>query len=513
MPQITESIASLDTLEAQPPTRSHKYWRGFFQDVEREYGYRPLRVEGRVPAELTGTYYQNGPANFSSHGKTLGHIFTGDGLIRSVRFTQGEVEGAVRIVDSAGRRRERAAGKPLYDEHGSLIWQKGYRMERLKGLVTGELPFLNAGNTNILPWRDQLLALYEADLPTALDPGTLDTLGTTDLDGNIIGPFSAHPHWVSERRCGYNFGVRSAGKDTWLDVYEMPATGPCRLIRSIDLQRRCIGYIHDFMATANHLVFFVPPMHASMGDLMDVALGASPFDMAKWDASLGTEVIVMPIDSTDEIVRFDTDPFFVIHHANAYEEDGKLVLNYMRSADHSLYRQLGDIHRGLPLSYLQETYPRLWDGSADFNRLTRSEIDLQGKRMDRHVLADRYCEFPRINPGFQGSKQRYTYMLGMPPGKPEMPLFTTLEKFDAEKGETQSLQLEDEQYPNEPVFVRKANAAAEDAGYLLSVVYDGFADSSYLAVVDAERFDEGVIAKIHFDLALPISFHGNWQGP
>lgn len=512
MQPSTETVTNLSTPAPQRGARDHKYWRGFFQDVRSEYDYRPLRVEGRVPDDLSGTYFQNGPANFSSHGKTLGHIFTGDGLIRSVRLRPGGVEGAVRIVNSVGRQREREAGKPLYDEHGSLIWQKGYRLERTKGMITGELPFLNAGNTNILPWQGQLLALYEADLPTAMSPETLDTLGVTDLDGSLIGPFSAHPHWVSERRCGYNFGVRSAGKDTWLDVYEMPAEGRCRLLTSVKLDRRCIGYIHDFMATPNHLVFFVPPMHAGMGDLLNVVLGASPFDMAQWDASLGTEVIVIPIDNPGAPVRFDTDPFFVIHHANGYEQDGKLVLDYMRSADHSLYRQLGDIHRGLPLSYLQETYPGLWDGSTDFNRLTRSEIDLEGKRMDHRVLADLYCEFPRINPGLQGSRHRYTYMLGMPPGKPEMPLFTTLEKYDAERGETQSLPLGDEQYPNEPVFVRRPDAAREDAGYVLTVVYDGFADSSYLAVVDAERFEEGVIAKIHFDLALPISFHGNWLG-
>jgi all-trans-8'-apo-beta-carotenal 15,15'-oxygenase len=512
MPQTSESIASLETATPQLSERSHKYWRGIFQDVVKEYGYRPLRVEGRVPAELNGTYYQNGPANFSAHGKTLGHIFTGDGLIRSVRFSGGSAEGAVRIVDSAGRRRERAAGKPLYDEHGSLIWQKGYRMERLKGLVTGDLPFLNAGNTNILPWQGRLLALYEADLPTALSPDTLDTLGTTDLDGSVIGPFSAHPHWVSKRRCGYNFGVRAAGMDTWLDIYEMPASGPCRVLTSVKLDRRCVGYIHDFMATENHLVFFVPPMHAGMGDLMKVAMGASPFEMAQWDASLGTEVIVVPIDTPDRVVRFDTDPFFVIHHANGYEEDGRLVLEYMRSADHSLYRQLGDLHRGLPISYLRETYPGLWDGGADFNRLTRSVIDLRTKTMDREILVDLYCEFPRINPGLQGSKQRYTYMLGTPSGKPDMPAFTTLEKYDDEKGEALSLALDDEQFPNEPIFVRKADGDSEDAGYVLTVLYDGFADSSYMAVVDAERFEEGVIAKIHFDLALPISYHGNWLG-
>ncbi len=494
----------------QPQSASHKRWRGFFQDVLNQHSYQPLHIEGHLPEELNGTYYQNGPANFSSHGKTLGHIFTGDGLIRSVRLQGGTAEGAVKIVDCSGRQRERALGKQLYDEHGGLMWQEGYRLERIKGLLTGELPFLNAGNTNILPWQGQLLALFEADLPTLISPDNLDTLGTTNLDGNIIGPFSAHPRWVSERRCGYNFGVRPSGQDTMLDIYSMPANEQCQLLTSIKLDRRCVGYIHDFMATPNYLVFFVPPMHATMQDMLNVAMGASPFDMSQWDQSLGTEVIVVPIDRPEQPIRFTTDPFFVIHHANGYEENGKIVLNYMHSADHSLYKQLGDLHRGLPISYLQETYPGLWDGGSSFNRLTRSEINLQQKRISYDLLVDISCEFPRINPGLQGSKNRYTFMLGMPPGKPEMPLFSSLEKFDADNGTTQTLELGDEQFPNEPIFIRRKNAISEDDGYLLSVIYDGNEDSSYLAVVDAKRFNEGVIAKVHFGQALPISFHGNW---
>ena len=200
------------------------------------------------------------------------------------------------------------------------------------------------------------------------------------------------------------------------------------------------------------------------------------------DERLGTEVIVVPIDQPQDVVRFSTDPFFVIHHANGYEENGKIVLNYMRSHDHSLYRQLGDLHRGLPLSYLKETYPGLWDGRSPYNRLTRSEIDLHQRHMNNHMLIDRSCEFPRINPGLQGSKQRFTYMLGMPPGIPESPLFTSLEKYDAETDSVETLALGAEQCPNEPVFIRKNNHDAEDAGYLLSVIYDGFEDRSEFAV-------------------------------
>ena len=67
--QETASVTfPTDEVAAQDTVRNHKYWRGFFQDVVQEYDYRPLQVEGQLPEVLNGTYYQNGPANFSSHG-------------------------------------------------------------------------------------------------------------------------------------------------------------------------------------------------------------------------------------------------------------------------------------------------------------------------------------------------------------------------------------------------------------------------------------------------------------
>ena len=63
---VNNSIAPNPVSEAG----RYKYWRGFFQDVVHQHAYQSMRVEGTLPDEISGTYYQNGPANFSSHGKT-----------------------------------------------------------------------------------------------------------------------------------------------------------------------------------------------------------------------------------------------------------------------------------------------------------------------------------------------------------------------------------------------------------------------------------------------------------
>lgn len=52
-------------------------WMGSLRDLPREHGFEPLRVEGTLPAELSGTLYRAGPSLFSSFGKPYGHLFDG----------------------------------------------------------------------------------------------------------------------------------------------------------------------------------------------------------------------------------------------------------------------------------------------------------------------------------------------------------------------------------------------------------------------------------------------------
>jgi all-trans-8'-apo-beta-carotenal 15,15'-oxygenase len=61
------------------------------------------------------------------------------------------------------------------------------------------------------------------------------------------------------------------------------------------------------------------------------------------------------------------------------------------------------------------------------------------------------------------------------------------------------------------VFVGKPGAAAEDAGWLLTLVYDAAAHESHVAVMDAERVSDGPVARAYFGHAVPFTFHGFFQ--
>ena len=45
---------------------------------------------------------------------------------------------------------------------------------------------------------------------------------------------------------------------------------------------------------------------------------------------------------------------------------------------------------------------------------------------------------------------------------------------------------------------------------MLSLVYDGGRDASYVAVIDGARPEDGPVARLWFDHAIPFPFHGAW---
>ena len=153
-------------------------------EVTREHGFEPLTVEGTLPSCLSGTLYRNGPGRFEVSGQRVPHPFDGDGAVDAIRISGGQAHHALRMVNNPSLAVESRLGRPL----GGF----GLKSDRpLLDLLRRR--FRNAANTSVLPWQGRLFALWEAGLPTEVDPENLETLGETDL-GIIPETFSAHPH-------------------------------------------------------------------------------------------------------------------------------------------------------------------------------------------------------------------------------------------------------------------------------------------------------------------------------
>ena len=441
------------------------------ESLPYEHGFEPLRVEGELPAELRGTLYRDGPGLFELFGRRYGHPFEGDGVITAVRLEAGQACGAARIIESRGLVHERAAGRMIYGFSAPAAQRLLNVAQRRQGK--------NTGNTNVIWWKGRLFALMEAARPTEIAPDGLATLGETDLGGIIRGAFSAHPHRVPTRRAMYNIGLRY-GKQTYLDLYELPDSGQARHVGSLSLTYAPM--IHDFMVTGNHVVLLLSPVRIRV---MRTMLQMGPFHrIFEWTPRLGTEVIAAPIDALDRAIRFHTDAFFQWHYANAFERDGRLVVDIVR------YRNFDTM-----LGFISD------NGYAPgtFHRIT---IDPERRALDSAQLSDVPCEFPRLHPDVEAGENRYAWLTIHGGGG--------IGRLDVDTGELVEYLFDDLQSASEPVFVPRAGARSETDGYVLTLVYDGRSHTSFLAVIDGQRLPDGPVARAFFDHHIPATFHGNW---
>ena len=440
-------------------------WRGVFRDLPREHGFEPLRVEGALPEQLRGVLYRCGPARFSIGGEPYLHWFDADGAVAAVRFEGKRVDAAVRTVATRWLREEQSANRQLYRSYAQLGrgWRRWFTLPK------------NPANISVMPYGDQVLALWEAGLPIALDPSTLEARGETDLDGRIGKTFSAHPHRVGKTL--FNFGVRYGAKFS-IDLYQFE--NEISRVANIPLPRPTI--IHDFIATAKHVVFFCPPVRLRLARLL-AGLGSFDSNLA-WEPEHGTEVVVIPLASPDKPVRFTVPPFFQWHFVNAWEEGDTLAVDYLPYDDFETNAWFGRA------PYEPERKPPP-------SRYARARLDLKSRRMDVDVISDISLDFPAIHADDAGREHEHVWLLDFDDSIPP-----SLARFDTKTRTLRRVPLGDDTFPSE--------AAVTPEGWVLSLVYDGKRDASYVAVIDGARPEDGAVARLWFDHAIPFLFHGAW---
>ena len=124
-------------------------------------------------------------------------------------------------------------------------------------------------------------------------------------------------------------------------------------------------------------------------------------------------------------------------------------------------------------------------------------------------LDDRPQEFPRHNPqvGLQRHRYGYTSEVKRPD---QVNIHGAIIKIDTETGSTETHEFGHGRGGAEPVFVPKVDGTTEDAGWILTVVYDATTDQSELCILDAEDISGPAVATIRLPQRVPFGFHGNW---
>ncbi len=457
-------------------------WRRVLEDPTPQSSFVGLEVEGTLPSSLRGTFVRNGPALSHGFGVDYEHWFDGDGGLVAVRLGEGRADGALRLVETEGLAVERRRGRRVYPGFGShsRSWRHPWGVK-------------NVANTNVIAWQGRLLALWEGGRPHEIDPRTLRTRGETDLGGVVRGAFSAHPHRVHARRATYNFGVRPTAWGSRLELFELPDEGPARRLASI--ARGDLPLVHDFIATERHLVVLVSPVFI---DRLSFLLRPRTYAQSlRWRPERGTEVIIIPIDEPDRVMRWHTEPFWQWHFANAFEQGDRIVADLVRFDRFSLIGNSSDLHGTA--------------GVVDHGVPARITIDRRTRSLEHEPWSDRSAEFPRVAPRVDGREHRWVHLaVHSDEARRQGALTDRLAMLDVSTGRWLEYDVGPSCFVSEPVFAPRPEGVEEDDGWVLCMVYDAGTHRSHMAVIDARDPCAGPVARVWFPGHVHYTFHGSW---
>jgi carotenoid cleavage dioxygenase len=423
--------------------------------VETELEAFDLPVSGALPPELCGQYVRNGPN--PRPGSPPAHLFLGDGMLHGIRLEGGRARW---YRNRWVRTRAFVENAPYLGRFGEI------------DLTVG------VANTNVISHAGRTLALVESSYPCEVTP-ELDTLGVYDFAGKLKSPFTAHPKRCPRTGELHAFGMRLFPRA--LTYLRIDAAGT--LIESRPIPVKKATMMHDFALTEHYAIFMDLPV---VFDLKRVMMKEFPY---RWSDRYGARLGVVSRNDPSAPVRWlEVEPCYVFHVLNAYEDDGRIVIDVVR-------------------------YRELWRKTSEGfgpTSLHRWTLDPARGTVSEATLSDRGIEFPRCDERRAGSAHRYGYAVRNALERGEETPGGALAKFDLHAGGVSWHEFGPGRRPGEAVFVPAADDAAEDAGWLMCFVYDEGTESSEFVVLDASRPEGKPVAVVPLPQRVPLGFHGNW---
>ncbi len=441
------------------------------------------KIEGKVPKDLIGTLYRTAPGQKDNHGLTLNHLFDGDAFVSGYSFREGNVTLRARFVDTPQRVEELKAGRMLYAEFGTNPTDLPEGWKPKEG---GK----NQPSVNIIEWDGRLLGLSEGGHPTAIDPKTLAYQGRWNFHGTLPAnmPFTAHPKFDPETGLAYAYGVQR-GPGLPLTVYRMELDG--RLAKLYAMPQKTYPIIHDMLLAKDHIVFVIPPVYA---DLRKFSEGKTVADALTYAEKEPTRFVILRKDGQGKTVTIEQPPGFVFHHGNAFERDGKIIVDTLLSPDASILDTL--------YSWSKDKLP-----VPAPVKLTRLVLDPAKAQVESKTEIGINEEFPRFDQRLAGRDARYLYTLGSDPKEGSL-AFTSLIRHDLHNQTSKKIEAGKGRAISEPVFVPHPGQQSEEKGWLLIQGYDASRDRNYLEIRDAASLD--LAARIWTETHFPLGFHGNF---
>ncbi len=450
--------------------------------VSREDVFTDMEVIGQVPSDLNGLYVRNGPNAYYPPDWRY-HAYDGDGMLHAVSFEHGRVTYRNRWVQTSALQEEKAAGRALWKG-----LKEPWRQDR------PDEPLKNTSNTDIKYHAGRLISMwYRSGMPYALDPVTLETLGTADYDG-AIQRISAHsrPDEHTGELLFFDYALTPP-------YMQYGVIGPDRKLRHhIDVELPGASLPHDMAVTEHYTILHDMPLRPD-----PEALAAERYKLRFFADQPSRFGIVPRYGQASEVRWFNAKPTYLLHVVNAWEDGDEVVMVG------TPYRTYTDASGQLDARRLEQT---IHLRQRDF-LLYEWRFNLRtGQTLERVIDDVLNTEFPVINSLYQGRRNHFTYNVLFPQGGREEPRFPGLVKYDLRTGGYVAFSAGPQYFYNEPGFAPRDGAVAEDDGYLVTLVWNPVDQRSEIQIFDARgaRMAEGPMARVILPRRVPHGFHATF---
>jgi len=490
-------------------------WAKFLEDEPTEFHNLPLTWEaGGVPAWIKGSYVKNGPAQhkFGAGERWYANYMDSWGKLIKITFKED--------------------GSVLYS--GRMIETENYlkcaEEERLVPTITAaavrpndwtsaefvEAIINNYDNTNVILWRlgpeDINNATYMAttDYPLVhfMDPESLAVTGKhkwMNLQDGISAMSSSHWRRVVGSDDSLNFHQKV---EDFLNPFHPMVFHLYRYGRTIEeveeiakFHVNFASYIHMMSNTPRYAVVILYPV--TMNNMKLPEHNWHPIEtIEKKDEPCRIKLVDLVDGSIIDFETEDPSMVFATHIANSWEEGEEEVVIDLATNPWDAMTTYTDLETMLDHP---ETDAEVGDQVMKRVRLVMStkEVIVEEYPNESGIPMMNTFDFPTINDKYSGYKHRYIY------GWVTIDYWRqTLVKRDLEDPSGDYTWFKPSHYPGEMFFIPNPEGVEEDDGVLITLVFDGEREQSYVMILDAKTFEEIDIAYLPYNV--PFSFHGNW---
>jgi carotenoid cleavage dioxygenase-like enzyme len=457
--------------------------QGGFRSLDTETTVEELPLRGRLPGWLQGSLIRTGPAKWEIGTRTMRHWFDGFAMLHRFGIADGRVSYANRFLKTRAYRAAKETGDIAFQEFATDPCRSLF--QRFVSLFSPKIS--DNANVNLAKLGERFVSMTETPLPVEFDAETLETVGVAyEVPGELS---TAHPHLDRPTGGLLNYAAKLGPRNRYRFFLLRPDSSDPEVLAQLPVRKP--AYVHSFGLTERWIVLAEFPFVVNP---ISIPLSGRPYiENYRWKPERGTRFTLIDRSTGEPTGPFETEPFFAFHHVNSFERNGEVVVDISTYRDAELIRQfyLERLRAGEPVAAPE---------------LRRFRISPQRNTVQSERLTEEGLELPRIN--YERCNERhYRYAWGHGLGSSWM---DHILKADLERGETTKWE-EQGCYPGEPVFVAAPDAGDEDAGVLLSIVFDSRTGGSFLLVLDARDLSE--IARAEAPHHVPFGFHGQFASP